>query len=131
MNSLSESSRPPTLRPYSICNKISFAPPPPILRTARHNMYLPLPTIYGFTHGCTAAAAVNYSLSFGVRAHISGSSGRGINDDGLKPTKDISFQTNIHVSAQPMQYSCPSSDVGGLVGLSRRVRGWNEGAEMA
>jgi len=49
--------------------------------------------------------------------HISGSSGRGINEDGLKPTKDRSFQTNIQVSAQPMQYSCPSSDVGGLVGL--------------
>jgi hypothetical protein len=44
-----------------------------------------------------------YSLSFEERELTSGSSGRGISDAGLKPTKDKSFQMSIQVSAQPMQ----------------------------
>jgi hypothetical protein len=53
-----------------------------------------------FTRGCAL-----YSLSFGAREHISGSRGRGMSEAGLNPIRDRSLHTNIHVSAQPMQYS--------------------------
>jgi hypothetical protein len=53
-----------------------------------------------FTRRCAL-----YSLSFGAREHISGSRGRGMSEAGLNPIRDNSLHTNIHVSAQPMQYS--------------------------
>ena len=67
-----------------------------------------------------------YSLSFGAREHISGSRGRGMSVAGLNPIRDKSLHTNIHVSAQPIQYSCPKSDVGGFVGLPPRIRSKEE-----